>query len=132
MARCRCHSGKQEKRCCGPLHAGKAAPRPVALMRSRYAAYAKGLVRYVMDTTHPDSPHRTLDPTAWATDLQAFSRRTTFERLQILDAPEPDGDEAFVTFRATLTQDGRDVGFTERSRFLRVDGRWLYVDGEAG
>jgi len=98
-------------------------------MRSRYAAYAKGLVDYVMDTTHPEGPHWQADRAAWARELQAFCAATRFAGLDILDAPEPQGDQATVTFHAHLTRSGRDVGFTERSLFRRVDGRWLYVEG---
>ena len=105
MARCRCHSRKLEKRCCGPLHAGRPAPTPLALMRSRYAAYAKGLVAYVQDTTHPFGPHWQSDRAAWAEELAAFCAATRFDGLTIVDAPDPVGDEATVTFRAELTQD---------------------------
>ena len=31
-------------------------PTAEALMRSRYSAYNKGLVQYVVDTTHPENP----------------------------------------------------------------------------
>ena len=36
------------------------------------------------------------------------------------------GDVGWVTFCATLMQAGRDVSFTEKSRFERVNGRWPY------
>ena len=98
-------------------------------MRSRYAAYAKGLVDYLMDTTHPDSPHHGADREQWAKELDNFCRLTRFEGLTILDAPPHEGDAGTVTFRAGLSHEGRDTSFTERSTFLRVDGRWLYVDG---
>ncbi|MFK7926735.1 MAG: YchJ family protein [Myxococcota bacterium] len=127
MLRCRCHSRKSYKRCCGPAHSGRAAATPVELMRSRYAAYALGNITYLMQTTHEDSPHR--GGSAWADELKAFCSGTRFEGLVILDAPEPVGNEGFVTFTAGLRQGERDVSFTERSRFERVDGRWLYVDG---
>ena len=53
---CPCHSGRKAKSCCGPWLQGGAAPSPVALMRSRYAAYALGMTRYIMETTDPDGP----------------------------------------------------------------------------
>ena len=99
-------------------------------MRSRFAAYAKGLVEYIADTTDPAGPHFEADRDTWLGSLTTFCRGTSFDGLDILDAPEPQGDEAFVTFRAHLTQRGRDVSFVERSRFRRVDGRWLYTEGE--
>jgi SEC-C motif-containing protein len=98
-------------------------------MRSRYAAYAKGLVDYVIDTTDPAGPHFERDREAWAAALRAYCEHTRFDGLDILEAAEPDGDVGFVTFRARITQGGRDATFEERSRFRRVDGRWLYAEG---
>ena len=127
MARCRCHSGKQEKRCCGPLHEGKAAPTAEALMRSRYAAYARGLVDYIIATTAP-GPQVQADPEAWRRSIAQFCRQTRFEGLRIVEHVHGE-EEAFVTFEATLTQAGRDASFSERSRFVRVEGRWAYHSG---
>ena len=127
MPRCRCCSGKTIKRCCGPIHAGKVAPTPEALMRSRFAAYASGLAEYILDTTAP-GPQAQDDRRAWLESVRTFSRNTRFIRLKVTESVE-DGDEGFVTFFATLEQAGRDVSFGERSRFVRVDGRWLYHSG---
>lgn len=99
-------------------------------MRSRFAAYAKGLVDYVVETTDPEGPQWEPDRAGWRERIAAFCAATRFVGLAILDAPPPSGDEGFVTFRAVLTQGGRDATFTERSRFLRVDGRWRYHSGE--
>ncbi|MEZ4238025.1 MAG: YchJ family metal-binding protein [Myxococcota bacterium] len=131
-SRCRCHSRRQARRCCEPLHQGKPAPTAEALMRSRYAAYALGLVDYVVATTDPDGPQWHADVDAWRADVARFCRDTRFVDLRIDDAPPPDGDVAHVTFTATLTRGGADASFTERSRFVRRDGRWLYHSGEPG
>jgi SEC-C motif-containing protein len=98
-------------------------------MRSRYAAYALGLVDYVVATTHPGGPQLEADEAAWRASLEAFCRGTRFETLEILEASEA-GEEGWVTFRAGLSQGGADASFSERSRFLKVDGRWLYFSGE--
>ena len=97
-------------------------------MRSRFAAYSLGEVGYIMETTHPDGPHFQADRVRWEEDLRPFLAGTHFRGLKIL-ARSVDGDEGFVTFRATLTQAGQDASFTERSRFLRARGRWLYHSG---
>ncbi|MCB9759855.1 MAG: SEC-C domain-containing protein [Alphaproteobacteria bacterium] len=127
--RCPCGSGRRYKRCCMPWHSGRPAPTPEALMRSRYSAYALGQVEHVMATTHPESPHRVADPQRWTSELSAFCRGTRFRKLDVIDHSE-DGDAGTVTFRATLEQAGRDASFTERSRFRRLGGRWLYLDGD--
>ena len=116
------------KACCQPFHKGKNPPTPVQLMRSRYSAYALGLVGYIIKTTHPASPHRERDVRAWRKQLKAFCDRTQFVGLKILDATQ-DGDTATVTFHAMLLDGGRDASFVEKSRFERVKGRWLYVEG---
>lgn len=126
--RCPCHSRKRYRRCCQPLHSGRAAQTPLALMRSRYAAYAMGNVDYIMATTHPDGEHYQTDAAAWAESLRVFSAATRFKGLRILEHIDGE-DEGWVTFRAELTQQGADVSFTENSRFEKSDGRWAYHSG---
>lgn len=93
-------------------------------MRSRYAAYALGKVRYVMETT-AEPPE---DRESWRADIQRFCDGTRFTGLEIRSV-EPGETEAWVTFHAVLDQGGRDASFTERSRFVRRE-RWLYESGE--
>lgn len=95
-------------------------------MRSRFAAYALGKVSYIIHTTHPQSPHAQANQKAWRQDLKVFCHQTDFIGLQILHVGDVQGDTGWVTFRAILMQAGRDVSFTEKSRFEKVNGRWLY------
>lgn len=127
MERCRCHSRKAYHRCCEPLHQGRPAPDPVALMRSRYCAYARGDAAYVMETTHP--AHREQDLNAWRASILVFCAHTHFVDLRVEPA-EIAGEEAFVRFWATLARDGQDASFGERSRFARWEDRWTYLTGE--
>lgn len=121
---CPCGSGLNYKGCCQVLHKGGKAASPEALMRSRYSAYALGLVDYIIKTTHPDGPQYHADQTAWKRDIQQFSKNTTFAGLQILGAQ---GD--MVTFRATLLVNQRDASFTEVSVFRQHNGQWKYFSG---
>ena len=130
MSRCRCTSRKAAKRCCAPYHAGVPAPSPSALMRSRFAAYALGLVDYIIATTDAAGPQWQSDTNAWRAEITRFSQHTRFADLELLDAPDAIDNEGFVSFRATLEQAGKDASFAERSRFVRRDGRWLYSSGE--
>ncbi|MBT3222361.1 MAG: hypothetical protein HN348_25080 [Proteobacteria bacterium] len=98
-------------------------------MRSRYAAYAKGLTDYIMATTDREGPHWRSDRDEWSAEIEAFCNQTKFEGLTILDAPPPKGDSATVTFRTTLSRNGQDKGFTEKSLFRQFNGRWHYVKG---
>ena len=98
-------------------------------MRSRYTAYASGHVVHLMRTTHPDSPHHEADARAWAEDLRRYCAAVSFDGLTVSDRGE-DGDRGTVTFHARLSANGKVLSFGEKSRFLRVDGLWLYLDGE--
>ena len=97
-------------------------------MRARYAAFAYGLAGFLIETTHPEGAAYEADHRTWHASILEFSGATAFAGLEILGA-EAEGDEGWVTFRAALQQGTRDVSFTERSRFLREDGRWRYHSG---
>ena len=128
---CPCGSGLGYGRCCGPYHRDRGLPPSAeALMRSRYAAYALGLVDYILRTTDPEGAAWEADEEAWRASVVAFSASATFTGVEILEmSPGPGEDEAQVRFRARLEQDGRDASFSEMSRFRLVEGRWLYRDG---
>jgi SEC-C motif-containing protein len=126
---CPCHSGAKYKRCCGPFHGGAPAPTPEALMRSRYAAFALGLVQYLMDTTDPQGPHYGVNRARWGADLEGYCGRATFPGLEVRGTGS-DGDTGWVEFRAEVTLDGKDASFVEHSTFTRRGGRWLYTLGK--
>lgn len=91
-------------------------------MRSRFSAFALGDVAYLLASWHPSSRPGSLELDA---DVE-------WRRLQIVDAVDggPDDAEGVVEFRASFRgPDGAGL-MHERSRFTRVDGRWVYVDGD--
>ena len=51
---CPC-GGALYAQCCGPLHQGVPAPTAEALMRSRYSAYVRGDVDYLIASWHPST-----------------------------------------------------------------------------
>ncbi len=122
---CPCGSGVKYKKCCRPYHQGKLAPDALTLMKSRYSAYAAGDARYIIETTHPECPEYDPDRKRWTKEILEFSRNTDFLGLQILESI-PGETESIVTFRVNLSGSFR----TERSRFRKVEGRWLYHSGE--
>lgn len=118
MTLCPCHSQKPYTLCCQPYHEGKAAETALLLMRSRYSAFALGLVDYILATAFPKvHPSRE--------DLATFSSETQFKGLIISEFIE-NPPLAFVTFKAILFQKGHDISFTEKSEFEKVEGRWYY------
>jgi SEC-C motif-containing protein len=97
------------------------APDAEALMRSRYSAYALGLADYVRDTWHPRTR-----PTA----LEADPPGLRWLGLEVRRHAAQGEDRATVEFIARSKLGGRAHRLHETSHFERVDGRWLYVDGD--
>lgn len=121
---CPCGSGQKYKKCCQKYHKGALPKNAEALMRSRYSAYAFGLAEYIIKTTHPQNPDYNEDTRTWKEEIVQFSTHTEFLHLNVMDFQEEE-EEAFVTFEAELSSGI----LKEKSRFLKVDGKWLYVDG---
>lgn len=126
---CPCGSDKSYFECCGRYHKGLAAENALLLMRSRYTAYALGLADYIMDTTHPQSPHFQANRNQWKKEILSFSHETSFEKLEIVDFTDGKS-EAYVTFIAFLNQGGKKVQLHERSHFEKGSGRWYYRGGQ--
>lgn len=126
---CPCCSGRSYAQCCQKYHRGLLPETALALMRSRYAAYALGLADYIIETTHPDSSHWVANRKQWLHQIQAFSKQVSFDGLEILETKNGES-EAFVAFVAHLSKEGTDLTFTEKSRFLKQDQAWKYVDGK--
>jgi len=119
---CPCGSARGYDDCCGALHRGAPAPTAEALMRSRFSAFALGLREYLLASWHPSTRPGSLD----------LDADVVWRRLQLVDtvAGGPDDAEGVVEFRASY-RDADGAGLLhERSRFIRVDGRWVYLDGE--
>ncbi|MFB8772663.1 YchJ family protein [Streptomyces broussonetiae] len=118
-AGCPCGLAEPYERCCGRYHSGAAAaPSAEALMRSRYAAFVRRDEAYLLRTWHPRTRPARLE-------LDPGMRWTG---LEILDAVDGSAfhSSGTVTFRASF----RGGALHERSRFERVDGAWVYVDGD--
>ena len=122
--RCPCGSGLTCAGCCGRLHSGTAAATAEQLVRSRYSAFAVGDAAYVSATWDPATrpPALDLDPDVRWTGLEVLATGGG----GLFDA------EGTVTFRAHSRAGGADHVQAERSRFRRVAGRWVYVDGDVG
>jgi len=121
--RCPCLSGETYGECCGRFHSGEAfAPTAERLMRSRYSAYATGKQDYVAATWHPTTRPADLELDA---DVRWY-------RLDILatQAGGPFDTAGTVMFEAFFRSSAGNSSQLEKSRFVREDGRWFYVDGQ--
>ncbi|MGW4467981.1 YchJ family protein [Micromonospora sp. NPDC004704] len=120
---CPCGSTRTYGDCCGPLHRGETtAATAEQLMRSRFSAFSVGDTAYLLRTWHPTTrPARlTLDP------------RQRWTRLDVVDTDRGGlfDTAGTVEFRAHYQESGRPDTLHERSRFVREDGQWVYLDGE--
>ena len=121
-APCPCGICRPLAACCGPRLAGQVpAPDALALMRSRYTAYAQGEAAYLLDTWHP-----TTRPASLRLDEEP---RPRWIGLTVKRHEQQDADHARVEFVARYKLNGRAFRLHETSRFVRADGRWFYVDG---
>jgi SEC-C motif-containing protein len=95
-------------------------------MRSRYSAFSKKEVGYLVDTWHP-SKRREIS----SQSILKSAESCDWLSLTILDvtAGQPGDTEGFVEFLAIFKTEKLGA-LQERSRFIQEDGRWLYLDGE--
>ena len=90
-------------------------------MRSRYTAYVREDGPYLLSTWHASTrPSRI-----------RFEAGARWLGLEVRDHRVLDATHEEVEFvaRQRLSQ-GRALRLHERSRFLREEGRWYYVDGD--
>jgi|CZKU01.1.fsa_nt_gi SEC-C motif-containing protein len=95
-------------------------------MRSRYAAFALGLGRYLVETLSAHHPDRAHDQAALAIALSQAKERQRFRGLTILES-RVDGDRGEMLFHARIFEQGADRSFTERSAFEKEAGAWRYA-----
>ncbi len=125
---CPCGLPAAYEACCGRFHSSAAvADTAEALMRSRYCAYAKRKIDYLVATHDPDrmGEFDALNASKWASDVQ-------FTRLDILSKSKGRaGDETgVVEFIAWFVTDDGLSCHHEVSSFRKLGERWVYSSGE--
>ncbi len=106
--------------CCGPyLDGARPAPDAESLMRSRYTAFVLRRPDHLLDSWDP--AHRP--------DRLDLDSALTWTGLSVLDVRPTGPRSAEVEFVAHYRRGGSAGRLHERSRFRRVRGIWLYVDG---
>lgn len=89
-------------------------------MRSRYSAFVLERADYLLATWHPRTRPASLD----------FDAAAKWLGLEVRQHIATGANTAEVEFVARYRVDGRAVRLHERSRFVREEGLWLYVDGD--
>ncbi|WP_395055512.1 YchJ family protein [Polaromonas sp.] len=112
------------EQCCGRFISDfEKAPAPDAesLMRSRYSAFVLERADYLLATWHASRRPATI----------AFDAGVKWLGLELRQHRVSDTTHAAVEFVARQKSPGsRAVRLHERSRFVREEGRWYYVDGD--
>ena len=110
-------------KCCGRFvdHVNDTpAPDAEHLMRSRYSAFVNERADYLLATWHSSTRPASLD----------FEVDAKWLGLDVRGYDVTGADTAEVEFVARYRVAGRAVRMHERSRFMRENGRWFYLDGD--
>jgi SEC-C motif-containing protein len=129
METCLCGTDLAYEDCCEPLIKGtRTAITAEELMRSRYTAYAKTEVDYLLQTTHP-SKREHYDERR----VRNWSRNSEWQKLEIIETKSggPDDDAGQVEFVAHYRVKGVKKHHHELAQFEKVDGQWYFEDGQA-
>lgn len=121
---CPCGHG-QYAACCQPLHQGIASAQSAEqLMRSRYSAFAKHEIDYIVKTTALGQ-QKQLDHAA----LDAWSRHNQWQKLEILNSlPKLDKSHAMVEFKAYYFDGQENQIHHEQSYFVYHADQWFFLD----
>lgn len=121
---CLCGSPITYQQCCELLHAGPAyALTTEALLRSRFTAYAMHNEAYLLTTWDPTTRPASVD----------FSKDTgEWKKLEIIMTKKGSAKDSkgIIEFKAFFTVEGEPRVMNEISRFIKKQGRWLYLDGK--
>ncbi len=124
-----CHCGAKEafENCCKPYLQGTRLPDTAEkLMRSRYSAFSTNNAVYIRDTLAPEKRKPTdLD------HIQQVIDNTDWLGLKVIDSQAGQAEDltGSVEFIAFYQESGIQQ-LHERSRFIKQEGRWYYLDGQ--
>lgn len=124
MKKCPCGNDKSYEACCGIFISGSQIPStPEELMRSRYTAYSKANIEYIIATMKSPASDN-FD----ATSARKWARNTHWLNLQVLNT-HVDGTTGYVEFIASFLEKHIKQQMRETSEFHLINGRWYYVSG---
>lgn len=125
---CECGLGPSTEECCGRFLSGETKPETAEqLMRSRYSAYVRQNIDYIMSTHDPETAE-----TQERSNVAKWARDARWDGLEIVEteAGSAEDETGVVEFKARYRIDNYPVVHHERSNFRKIDGAWHYVDGE--
>ncbi len=91
---------------------------------SRYCAFVMQDADYLIKTWHPSC-----GAAALRAELIAGFAHTEWLGLAVFEHISSTDNIGFVSFVARFTEGGKTGAIIERSRFLKENGQWYYIDG---
>ena len=124
---CPCGSGQLFDNCCEPIISGrKEAITAQQLMRSRYTAFTKANVDYLMRShsikTRPLKERKSIEKWAKSVNWLGLSIIQT-------QARRASDEIGYVEFKALYLENGKPQQIHEKSLFQRENGIWVYISG---
>jgi len=124
---CRCGSDRVAEQCCESIINGKIdAATAEELMRSRYVAFTKADVNYLMRSHHSKTR-----PMKDRKNIERWAKSVQWMGLVIISnkAGKETDNQGMVEFRAIYLENGKPQEIHEKSLFEREDGKWVYTSG---
>lgn len=121
---CPC-GGRLYTECCLPLHLGQQKAKDAEqLMRSRYSAFVKQQINYIIDTTALEQQKYLVYG-----DLLSWSQETDWKSLDVIAYDYPiDKNHASVEFKAYYWVEGQTKAHHEKSFFVSHQSTWYFLD----
>jgi SEC-C motif-containing protein len=128
MDLCPCGSNRTYTECCRPLIKGEgSATTAEQLMRSRYCAFVKKDIDYLLTSLHPEyrSDYDEQSTRAWAESAE-------WKGIKIVNttAGGPEDSEGQVEFVVTYIEKGNRQEHHELSAFKKENGVWFFTAGK--
>lgn len=127
LNQCPCGAKEEYSSCCEPFIKGLSFPStPEKLMRSRYSAYVKSEINYLLETTSPSKKHLYSYK-----DMFDWANSSIWKKLEIISTKNGNEDDLTgqVEFKAYYIQNSKDEIHHELSSFIRENGKWYFEQG---
>jgi len=124
---CPCGSNLLYADCCEPILSGrKIAETAEELMRSRYVAFTRADVNYLMLSHHSKTR-----PIKERKNIERWAKSVTWMGLSILQTQDGKATDelGYVEFKALYLEAGQPQQIHEKSLFRRENQYWVYVSG---
>ncbi|WOH38668.1 YchJ family protein [Thalassotalea fonticola] len=123
---CPCGSNKSFSLCCENYINQTRSPKTAEqLMRSRYCAYTLKNSEYIAKTyAMSKQAGNSIE------DIAEWAEQTTWLLLEVIDTDYADNKFHFVEFVATYLVENEVWRMHEKSRFVKEQEKWCYLDGD--